>query len=151
MLGGGVVRAVRLRRRSAARRAGCADCRPHCGSDGDANADAYADGDPYACSLRNAYAYGNSYPYARADSNADADLYACSHRNAYADSDPTPTPTPTARERARSHLAEVVPWIAHTQDQSHAEAADCRRSMERGYSKVYEEDSAAAASLVVGN
>ena len=37
---------------------------------------------------------------------------------------PTPTPTPTARERARSHLAEVIPWIAHTQDQRHAEAAD---------------------------
>ena len=75
MLGGGVVRAVRLRRRSATRRAGCADCRPHCGSDGHANAAAngHADGDLYAYSLRNAYAYGAPYPYARADLNADAD------------------------------------------------------------------------------
>ena len=69
MLGGGVVRAVRLRRRSATRRAGSR--RSHCGSDGDANA--AANGDPYAYSLRNADADGDPYPYAHADRNADAD------------------------------------------------------------------------------
>lgn len=100
MLGGGVVRAVRLRRRSATRRAGCADCRPHCGSDAAANG--HADGNLYAYSRRNAYADGAPYPYARADRNADADgnLYSCPYRNAYADSDPY-TYTHSYRPRTR--------------------------------------------------